>query len=95
MFDNLRDGTIPIYWGATDIASLVPRDCYIDARDFAGYPDLLKYLKSLNRKAITAYREAGRAFLESPKSEPFSKETFAGIFRDLLEQDAGVRVIVS
>jgi len=49
----------------------------------------------LDRKAITAYREAGRAFLESPKFEPFSKETFAGIFRDLLEEDAGVRATVS
>jgi len=95
LFDNLRVGTIPIYWGATDIAELVPRDCYIDMRDFAGYPELLKYLKSLDREAIAAYREAGRAFLESPKFEPFSKETFAGIFRDLLEEDAGVRATVS
>lgn len=95
LFENLRVGTIPIYWGATDIASLVPRDCFIDMRDFADYPELQSYLKSLDRKAIMAYREAGRAFLESVAFEPFSKETFAGIFRDLLEQDAGVRVTVS
>lgn len=95
LFENLRVGTIPIYWGATDIGSLVPADCYIDMREFAGYPELHKYLKSLDRKAIMAYREAGRAFLESPKFAPFSRQAFAGIFRDLLEQDAGVRVTVS
>ena len=95
LFDNLRVGTIPIYWGATDIASLVPPDCYIDMRAFAGYAELLKYLKSLDKKAILTYREAGRAFLESPAFEPFSKEAYAGIFRDLLEEDAGVRVSVS
>ncbi len=50
LFDNLRVGTIPIYWGATDIGSLVPADCYIDMRDFAGYPELKAYLKSLDRK---------------------------------------------
>ena len=66
LFDNLRVGTIPIYWGATDIAALVPPECYIDMRDFAGYPELKAYLKSLDRKKIMAYREAGRAFLESP-----------------------------
>jgi alpha(1,3/1,4) fucosyltransferase len=95
LFDSLRVGTIPIYWGATDISSLVPPDCYIDMRDFAGYPELLAYLKSLDRKKIMAYREAGRAFLESPAFTPFSKQAFAGIFRDLLEQDAGVRVTVN
>lgn len=95
LFEALRVGTIPIYWGATDIASLVPPDCYIDMRDFAGYPELLSYLKSLDREAVMAYRDAGRAFLESPAFAPFSKQTFAGIFRGLLEQDAGVRVTVS
>ena len=94
LFDNLRVGTIPIYWGATEISSLVPSDCYIDMRNFAGYSELLNYLKSLDKRAIMAYREAGRAFLESPKFEPFSKETFAGLFRDMLELDAGVRVSV-
>jgi hypothetical protein len=94
LFENLRVGTIPIYWGATDISSLVPADCYIDMRQFTGYPELKAYLKSLDRKKIMAYREAGRAFLESPAFTPFSKETFAGIFRDLLEEDAGVRVSV-
>jgi hypothetical protein len=95
LFDNLRVGTIPIYWGATDIASLVPSNCYIDMREFAGYGELLKYLKSLDKKAIIAYREAGRAFLEGPAFAPFSKEAYAGIFCDLLEEDAGVRVRVT
>lgn len=92
LFENLRVGTIPIYWGATDISSLVPSDCYIDMREFAGYPELRAYLKSLDRKAIMAYRNAGRAFLESSAFAPFSKETFAGLFRDMLEQDANVHV---
>jgi hypothetical protein len=91
-FENLRVGAIPIYWGATDIQSLVPPDCFIDMRQFAGYPELLSFLKSLDRKAIMRYREAGRAFLESPAFTPYSKETFAGIFRDLLAKDAGVDV---
>lgn len=94
-FENLRVGTIPIYWGATDIQSLVPPDCFIDMRQFAGYPELLSFLKSLDRKAIMRYREAGRAFLESPAFEPFSQETFAGIFRDLLARDAGVQVALA
>jgi len=94
LFECLRTGTIPIYWGATDIAELVPKECFIDMRQFAGYPELYAFLKSLDRQAIRGYRDAGRAFLESQAFEPFSKERFAAIFRDLLEEDAGHRATI-
>jgi alpha(1,3/1,4) fucosyltransferase len=90
LFETLRVGTIPIYWGATDIKELVPIDCFIDMTQFAGYADLRAFLKSLESAAIRRYRNAGREFLESDAFGPFSEERFSGIFRDLLEQDAGV-----
>jgi hypothetical protein len=94
LFECLRVGTIPIYWGATDIGELIPRECFIDMTQFADYAELRAFLKGLDREAVHRYRDAGRAFLESAAFEPFSKERFAGIFRDLLEQDAGVRTII-
>jgi len=94
LFECLRVGTIPIYWGATDIEQLVPPDCFIDMRRFTDYSELLAYLKALDRETVRRYREAGRAFLESKAFDPFSKERFAGIFKDLLEQDAGVRTTI-
>jgi len=90
LFECLRVGTIPIYWGATDIGELISPECYIDMTQFAGYAELRAFLKGLDRAAVRRYRDAGRAFLESRAFEPFSKERFAGIFRDLLEQDAGI-----
>lgn len=94
LFENLRVGTIPVYWGATDIRELVSPECFIDMRAFRDYAELRAFLKSLDRAAIRRYRDAGRAFLESGAFEPFSRETFAGIFRTLLEEDAGVRTTV-
>ena len=94
LFESLRVGTIPIYWGATDIKELIPSDCFIDMREFGDYAELRAFLKSLDRIAIRRYREAGRAFLESSAFEPFSRENFAGIFRTLLEADAGVRTTI-
>jgi hypothetical protein len=93
-FEALRVGTVPIYWGATDIKEIVSPDCFIDMREFSGYPELRSFLKSLDAAAIRRYREAGRAFLESPAYEPFTRERFAGIFADLLEAYGGVRVKV-
>ena len=94
LFESLRVGTIPIYWGAADIKELIPSECFIDMREFGNYAELHAFLKSLDRAAVRRYRDAGRAFLESRAFEPFSKETFAGIFRDLLEKDAGVQATV-
>jgi hypothetical protein len=92
LFECLRVGTIPIYWGASDIEELVAPDCFIDMRQFSGYAELRTFLKSMDRRTVQQYRDAGRNFLESPGFRPFSKETVAGLFRDLLERDAGVRV---
>ena len=94
IFESFRVGAIPIYWGANDIDELVPPESFIDMRQFAGYPELLEFLKRLGRPEVHRYRDAGRAFLESKAFEPFSRERFATIFRDLLEQDAGARVTI-
>ena len=94
LFESLRVGTIPIYWGATDIKELIPPECFIDMREFSDYVELRSFLKALDRSAVRRYRDAGRAFLESCAFEPFSKERFAGIFRDLLEEYAGVHTTV-
>jgi hypothetical protein len=94
VFEALRVGTIPIYWGATDVSDLISPDCFVDMREFAGYAELRAFLKSLDQHTIDRYREAGRAFLDSPGFEPFSKESFARIFQDILKQDAGVQTTI-
>jgi len=91
-FEALRVGTVPVYWGATDIRELVPPECFVDMRDFRDYGELRAFLKGLDRQGVQRYRDAGRAFLESRAFEPFSCEAFAGLFARFLEEDAGVRV---
>jgi len=92
IFDCLVTGTIPIYWGATDVDTFVPADCFIDMRHFEGYGELRSYLKSLDRKSIECYRENGRAYLSSPQFRPFTKQAFVDIMARLVEEDAGVEL---
>ena len=94
LFDCLRTGTIPIYWGATDIEKLVPLDCLIDMRQFVDYAELRAFLRVLDREAIRRYREAGRAFLESESFEPFSAKRFAAIFEALIKRDAAAQMMI-
>jgi hypothetical protein len=92
IFDCFYSGTVPIYWGEPEIEKVIPTDCYIDMRQFSGYPELRAYLKSLTPAQIQDYREAARAYLKSPQARPFTKEAFVDIFRRIIKEDTGVEV---
>jgi len=92
VFECFLVGTVPIYWGATDVHELIPPDCYIDMRHFSGYEDLRAFLKSLPPDSIRAYRENARDFIRSPGFRPFSKEAFVELFLRLLREDAGLQL---
>ena len=80
VFDCFYAGTIPLYLGAPDIEEYIPKDCFIDMRDFRNYEELRKFLKQLSQEEIKTYKENGRRFLESEHYKPFTKEHFARLF---------------
>ena len=80
VFDCLYAGTVPIYLGAPDVVEYIPKDCFIDMRDFKNYEELRTFLKSLPESEIKTYKENGRRFLESEQYKPFTKEHFAKTF---------------
>jgi hypothetical protein len=90
IFDCFFAGTVPIYLGAPDIEDYVPTDCYIDMRNFPDYPTLHRYLKSLSPADVDGFRLRARQFLASSKYEPFTKRAFAGLFRRMVQEDAGL-----
>lgn len=77
IFDSFYSGNVPVYLGAPDIESYIPKNCFIDMRDFKNYEDLRKFLKSLNDQDVESYRKNIKEFLSSEKFKPFSKEYFA------------------
>jgi len=86
IFDCFFVGTIPIYLGAPDIEDYVPKDCFIDMRDFGSYRELYAYLRSLSDKAVSSFRGAAGEYLSSEQYQPFTKEKFVEQFEmDLLE----------
>ena len=90
IFDCFFAGTIPVYWGAPDIHDHIPKDCYIDMRQFQNYGELRSHLKTLDQHSIQQYREAARDFLRSPRFQQFTKQAFAELFARIIEEDAGV-----
>lgn len=47
--DVFQEGTLPIYWGDTNIENEIPSDCYIDLRKFANFDQLIKHLESITQ----------------------------------------------
>lgn len=86
IFDCFFVGTTPIYLGAPDIKKYVPKDCFIDMRDFGSYRELYAYLRSLSDKDVSSFRDAAREYLSSEQYQPFTKEAFVEQFKmDLME----------
>lgn len=65
LFDCLRSGVVPVYWGATDIDRYVPDDVYVDYREF-GTPEALdEYLRSVDEDEYRDYQNAAHDFITS------------------------------
>jgi alpha(1,3/1,4) fucosyltransferase len=80
LFDCLYAGVIPIYLGAPDIDDAVDPACYIDARRFASYDEMERYVDSLSEHDLQRLRDAGRDYLASTKFRQFSPDAFADRF---------------
>jgi len=87
LFDCFFAGTVPVYWGAPDVLDWVPAECFIDMRQFADFAELRAFLKSLSPGDERRYRDAARAYLESPRFDPFRRRAFADIIAGLIETD--------
>jgi hypothetical protein len=65
LFDCLYAGAIPLYLGAKDIEDLVPREAFVDCREFGSWEELWRYAEALPPPRRQAMREAGRSFIRS------------------------------
>jgi len=77
IFDCFYAGCVPIYFGAPDICDYIPKECFIDFRDFSDYPALTDFLARLGSKEYESYRQSAAVFLESEKFHSFSQDYFA------------------
>lgn len=92
IFDCFYAGTVPVYWGAPDVETAIPPDCYVDMRRFKDFAELRAFLRATTDAEVAAYRAAARRFLASDAYAPFKKAAFADLFARFLKEDVGVVV---
>jgi hypothetical protein len=86
LFDGFLSGSVPVYLGEEGISEFVPSECFVDARHFATYKELLLYLKSCPEGEWQEMRDAGQKFLHSKSAQKFSDESFAERMVEILKR---------
>ena len=80
IFDCFKCGVVPIYLGPDEIGDTVPKDAFIDKRNFQNEEILFNYIKYMGEKEYESYRTAGTNFIESSDSNLFKSRITAPWF---------------
>lgn len=88
IFDCFLAGCVPVYWGANNVSSHIPKDCYIDKSEFTTYDALYGYLKSIDDSIYDQYIENINEFICSEQGSAFSSERFSMAILDSIAQDS-------
>jgi hypothetical protein len=86
IFDAMVAGAVPIYFGATNIETYIPKSCFIDRRDFASLDHLYWFMKSMDETTYLGYRTAIQHYLASPEASPFSITHFINTILSALKE---------
>lgn len=76
IFDSFFAGCIPIYKGERNISHIIPKNTFIDARDFQTIEEIYESLKEMSEDKCCEYRKNILEYLESDNSRKFSSEYF-------------------
>lgn len=77
IFDCFFAGCVPIYWGAKNIYDYIPRECFIDRRDFQDHLGLYEYITAMTEDEYIDHQKAIQKFLASDVAEKFYSESFS------------------
>lgn len=85
IFDCFAAGSVPIYWGASNVADYIPEECFIDRRKFASYEELYAFLKKMSPEEYDRYLKCTEAFLKSDAAQVFSPDHFIQTFLQIIK----------
>lgn len=88
IFDCFFAGCVPIYWGANNVKEHIPKECFIDRKEFKSYEELYDFINNMNDEQYMEYLNSIEAFLNSDKIYPFSSEYFANTIVETILNDA-------
>lgn len=76
LFDAFIAGCVPVYWGAKNITDYVPKECFIDRRDFQSNEALFSYMYNMSNQIYEEYLNHIETYLNSQQAKQFTIDTF-------------------
>jgi alpha(1,3/1,4) fucosyltransferase len=89
IFDAFLSGCVPVYWGSNTINEHIPKECFIDRRQFASTQDVHRYLKSIDATTYARYQKSIADFLTSPAAMQFDTTRYTAIIINRILGDLG------
>lgn len=87
IIDCFKAHTVPIYYGAPNITNFIPKNCFIDFRDFNNYQELLNFLKTIDEKTYNQYIYNGIKYLQNNFDQYWSEEKFMKAFLEAISSE--------
>jgi hypothetical protein len=87
IFDAFKYGNVPVYWGAKNISDFIPKNSFIDRREFCSHYDLYRFLKDMKEDEYLKYQNNIKNFLKSDSAKIFSINNFIKIITSQIISD--------
>lgn len=78
-------GSVPVYLGDPEIEKIIPKECFIDKRDYPTYEALYQRMVEMGEEEHTKYLDAIEKFLNSKKAYRFKVDAFVDSVENMLE----------
>lgn len=76
IFGVFAAGSVPVYLGPENIEDYIPKNCFINYRDFHSPQELYNYLTQMPKETYNEYLKNIQEYLSSPRALVFSPEAF-------------------
>ena len=83
ILEAMLHGCVPVYLGDPDITKHIPKNCFIDKREYPTYESLYKKLSSIDENEHFTYLNNIEKFLNSENVYPFTIDSFIESFKNL------------
>ena len=91
IFDAFAAGSVPVYWGASNVTDYIPEKAFVDRRKFGSDEEVYHFLKKMTKEEYDQMLNAAELFLQSEMAKKFTYETlsdtFMGLVNEITEQE--------
>lgn len=89
IFDCFQAGCVPVYWGASNITTYIPKDCFIAREDFEDDLQLYIFMKSMTEMQHQKYVVNIQNYLDSETAKLYSVKNYLRLVKEIISDSSG------